>query len=77
MMSLILFTVYGAGIFGSKADLLPSRGLSSVKEEVKEEVKKEVQKKVQEAMTKGKRNLQSKIEDKVGKSDCSSCSCGK
>lgn len=61
MMSLILFTLYGAQMYGTTADLVP-RGLSSVPVEAKAVEAKAVK---------------AKEEVKQPKAGCSSCSCGK
>lgn len=79
MMSLMLFEVYGAGMFGPQADLIPKRELSSVEEgKNKMEKAKHGMKEAKHGMEEANRKLQSvKEEVKQVKSGCSACSCGK
>lgn len=82
MMSLMLFAVYGAGMFGPQADLIPKRELSSVKENTdkvsqKMEEAKNKMEKAKHGMEEANRKLQSVKEEAQVKSGCSACSCGK
>lgn len=75
MMSLLLFTVYGAEMFGARADLIP-RGLNSVekvekiKEQAKEAKRQVSEAKVQLDEVKGKLNEAKELK----KTSCCSCS---
>jgi microcompartment protein CcmL/EutN len=72
MMSLLLFTVYGAEMFGPTADLIP-RGLNSVEkvEKIKEQAK-EAKRQVSEAKVQLEKVKEQVKEEK--KTSCCSCS---
>lgn len=82
MMSLLLFTVYGAEMFGARADLIP-RGLNSVEkvEKIKEQAKevKEQAKEAKRQVSEAKVQLeevkgQLKEAKELKKTSCCSCS---